>query len=32
MDGQEYVDDLYESTTPAEFYGRLKAGSPIKTS
>lgn len=32
MDGQEYVDDLYESTTPAEFYGRLKAGGQSKTS
>ena len=32
IDGQEYVDDLYESTTPAEFYGRLKAGGQSKTS
>lgn len=32
MGDQQYVDDLYESTTPAEFYSRLKAGTQSKTS
>lgn len=32
MDGSEYVDDLYQTVEPSEFYGRLKAGSQSRTS
>ncbi|MBM6755298.1 DegV family protein [Collinsella tanakaei] len=32
MDGKTYTDDLYQSTTPQEFFGKLKAGSQAKTS
>ena len=32
MDGSEYVDDLYQTVEPSEFYGRLKAGSRSRTS
>lgn len=32
MGGRTYTDDLYASTTPAEFFGSLKAGAQAKTS
>lgn len=32
MDGSEYVDDLYQTVEPSEFYGRLKVGSQSRTS
>ena len=32
MDGVEHTDDLYASTTPAEFFGKLKAGAHSTTS
>ena len=32
MNGQTYTDDIYQSTTPQEFFGKLKAGAQAKTS
>ena len=32
MDGEVFTDDLYTSTTPAEFFDRLKAGARSTTS
>lgn len=32
MDGTTYVDDLFQTTTPKEFFGKLKAGAQAKTS
>ena len=32
MGGETYVDDIYETTTPQEFFGKLKAGAQAKTS
>ena len=32
INGQTYTDDLYESTSPEAFFGRLKGGDQAKTS
>ena len=32
MNGQTYTDDIYQSTTPQEFFGKLKAGAQARTS
>lgn len=32
MNGATYTDDLYQSTSPQEFFGKLKAGAQAKTS
>lgn len=32
MNGETYTDDIYQSTTPQEFFGKLKAGAQAKTS
>lgn len=32
IDGEVFTDDLYASTTPADFFGRLKAGARSTTS
>ena len=32
MNGQTYTDDIYQFTTPQEFFGKLKAGAQARTS
>ena len=32
MNGRTYTDDIYQSTTPQEFFGKLKAGAQARTS
>lgn len=32
LDGEEFVDDIWSSTTPKEFYDKLRAGSKASTS
>ena len=32
MNGATYTDDIYQSTTPQEFFGTLKGGAQAKTS
>ena len=32
MNGQTYTDDIYQSTTPQEFFGKLKAGAQARNS
>ena len=32
MNGETYTDDIYQTTTPQEFFGKLKAGAQAKTS